>query len=451
MLASAALLAAIALATYFFLPRTKAINGGNGKRHLPSTLSLSLILSPIPFAALVYVERFASSAAVVLIVITLSLTLTLWMNFFTVPLAVRSKEKEKELRADPAREYPPVSIIVPAFNEEKVLSRTIDALLEVDYPRKEIIVVDDGSTDETLKMATSYGDRIRVIHKENGGKFSALNYGAKLANAEIIVVVDADTVLATVSIKELVTKFEDKDVVAVAGNVKVGNRVNWLTRCQALEYVSSIQILRRAFDSYGVVTVVPGALGAFKKKTLTEMGLYDRDTLTEDFDATIKVLKTGLVVQGSSAALAYTQAPETLSDLAKQRLRWYRGNFQTIRKHIDALTNPRFGFLHKLGFPFMIIGMIFVPFAGVVVWLTAILAILTGMFIVTSTILVAFIALQALLAYLAIRIDEEDAGLVWYAPFFVVGYRQIIDALAIRAFLDVSLRRRVSWTRAKRF
>jgi cellulose synthase/poly-beta-1,6-N-acetylglucosamine synthase-like glycosyltransferase len=248
-----------------------------------------------------------------------------------------------EIREDeaPLRSYPKVNILVPAYNEESCIADTLESLVEACYPNKEIIVVDDGSTDRTVKIAMQYASEgVKVFSKENGGKFSALNYGLALSDGDLIIIVDADSIIERRAIKELVKKFENPDVVAVCGNIKVLNRNNFLTKCQALEYIFSINIMKRALDTFGSITVVPGALGAFRKGTLTAGGSYDKDTLTEDFDTTLKVLKSGKVVQASSHASAYTEAPETMRDLYKQRMRWYRGNYQTISKHRDAFTNP---------------------------------------------------------------------------------------------------------------
>ncbi len=332
-----------------------------------------------------------------------------------------------------------------------MIARTLESILEADYPHKEIIIVDDGSTDRTYEEASRFNGRVRILRKENGGKHSALNYGAKFATREILMVVDADTIIGRTSLLEIAKKFSDERVVAVAGNIKVVNRNSWLTRCQALEYIISIQTFRRALDRFGAVTVVPGALGAFRKRVLEEGGFYDSNTLIEDFDATIKALKTGFVVQGSSMAVAYTQSPQSLRDLYKQRMRWYRGNFQTLWKHFDALTNPRFGFLHRLGFPFVLMSMLFLPVAGLVIWGTVLVAILQGQSLLILQVLILFIIIQSLLALVSILIDEEDKKLVAYAPFFVIGYKQLLDLFIVKALLDVLLGRRLPWTRSERY
>jgi len=440
---------ALAVVAYFLLLLRFKPKRVVGRRHLPSPFSAILLFLPFLFGAAVAVEAYETGTSLALIVVAVGLTLTFWSNFFAVPLAVYHKVMEE--KEEPLSFYPSISVIVPAYNEEKVIARTIESLLEADYPNKEIIVVDDGSTDRTLEIALRYVRAgVKVYHKENGGKSSALNYGLKFARGEIVVTVDADSIVGRSALKELIKKFKDPNVVAACGNIKVLNRVNWLTKCQALEYITSINIFRRALDVFGAVTVVPGALGAFRKSVLEAGGFYDKDTVTEDFDVTVKTLKAGSIVQASSYALAYTEAPETLRDLYRQRMRWYRGNFQTIIKHRDALTNPRYGFLHRLGFPFILVSMVFVPFASVAVWASALVAIISGAYISVLSMLLLFIALQSLLSLLAIEIDEEDVRLVAYSPFFVIGYKHLIDAFTIKALFDVIMKRRVEWTRARR-
>ena len=164
-----------------------------------------------------------------------------------------------------ATTFPKISVIIPAYNEEKVVANTIEGLLETKYPNKEIIFVDDGSTDSTLAIASRYKEKIRVLHKENGGKSTALNYGIVYAKGDIVVIVDADTIIGRNSLKEIVKGFEiDEHVAAVAGNIKVRNRMNIITKCQALEYITGIQIVRRAFDIFGSITS-PRSFGCIQK------------------------------------------------------------------------------------------------------------------------------------------------------------------------------------------
>ena len=419
-----------------------------GKK-LPSPFAAMMIALPFVLASVGAYEGFNLWSSPARIIILWGMTITFWSTLMFVPLAVYSKYKEDMVPE--LITYPFVSILVPAYNEEKVIARTIEGLLETEYLNKEIIVIDDGSKDKTLEIANRYKHQAKVLHKENSGKASALNYGIAFAKGEIIVIVDADTIIGRNALKQIVKGFSlDKRVAAVAGNIKVRNRMNLLTWTQALEYVASIEIIRRAFDFFGSITIVPGALGAFKKSVLEEVGTYHKDTLVEDFDATIKVLKSGFVIQGSTTATAYTEAPQSLHDFYKQRKRWYRGNLQVLQRHMEALFNPRYAFLYRIAFPFMIISMVVLPFAGLVVIITSIFEIINGDWFFVVQMFGLFIILQILMSALAVRIDREDPRLILFSPFLVLGYKQIIDVLLIKGTLETLFKTKTRWTSAKR-
>ena len=189
---------------------------------------------------------------------------------------------------------PLVSIIIPAHNEEKVIATALDSLLETDYKDKEIIVVDDGSTDRTADIVSGYlRKNLVLLRRPRGGKASALNNGLAYANGEIIVMVDSDSAISIDSIRKIVRNFENDDVVAVAGNVKVGNRGRIFSGLQSLEYIREINLRRSAFDLLNTIYVVPGAICAFRADILRATGAYDTDTIVEDMDLTLKILKTG--------------------------------------------------------------------------------------------------------------------------------------------------------------
>jgi cellulose synthase/poly-beta-1,6-N-acetylglucosamine synthase-like glycosyltransferase/peptidoglycan/xylan/chitin deacetylase (PgdA/CDA1 family)/spore germination protein YaaH len=249
---------------------------------------------------------------------------------------------------------PFVSVVVPAYNEEKVIGRTIDSLLRSDYPSFEIIVVDDGSTDGTYETAVLHSagrDNITVYRKENGGKAEALNFGWHRAKGEVIVALDADTVFKRQTIGALAARFADEKTGAVAGNAKVGNRINLVTRWQALEYVTSQNLDRRAFSSLNCITVVPGSVGAWRREVLEMLGGFSSGTLAEDQDLTIRVRKLGYDIGYEEKAVGLTEAPDTLRDLAKQRFRWSFGTLQCMWKHKNALFNPKYGTLGFIAMP----------------------------------------------------------------------------------------------------
>jgi peptidoglycan-N-acetylglucosamine deacetylase len=250
---------------------------------------------------------------------------------------------------------PPVAVIVPAFNEAKVITRTIATLLNQRYAGEiTVVVVDDGSPDCTADVArAAYGDDPRVIirRKSNGGKASALNYGIALAQTDYVICLDADTLFVPDTVANLMQRFVDSRVGAVAGNAKVGNRVNLVTRWQALEYVTSQNVDRRAFDLLDCITVVPGAVGAWRRSAVLDAGGFTHDTLAEDQDATIALRRNGWRVVYADNALAYTEAPDTMRALAKQRFRWSFGTLQCAWKHRDTVFRRRYGTLGGIAMP----------------------------------------------------------------------------------------------------
>jgi len=419
-------------------------------RKIPAVFPMFLLFLPFVLAGILAYEGYTMWESAYRAVILWGLTLVFWSTLLMIPLAVYSKNREDNLPTTP--NTPLVTIVIPAYNEEKVIANTIESTLEINYPNKDIIVVDDGSKDNTLQIARIYQDRgVKVLHKTNGGKASALNLALTFARGELIAVLDADTLAGKNSLKEIVRVFEnEKDIAAVAGNIKVRNKKNWITQCQALEYVAGIQIARRAFDLFGAITIVPGALGCFRKSVLIDTGGYDKETMVEDFDTTVKILKSGGIVRGTTKSVAYTEAPDTIRDFYNQRIRWYRGNLQVVVKHRDALKNPRFGFLQKLAFPYMLIAMIILPITGFGVLAAAILAIIEGdtLFVLTS--FGFFIALQYLINAMAVRIDGDDPKLILYSVFFNFGYKQLLDVILLRTAVAQLFKRKAKWTRAKR-
>ena len=446
------LIATLSLAAYMLVALKRQKKMPPGKRlQVPFALLFGLLIIPIGVAGFYSFENFNANS-VYSIIVAFGMTLTFMYSMVNVPLTVYHKQMEGRRKALFAT--PLVSIIVPAYNEEKNIRKAIDSVIEADYPNKEVIVIDDGSTDNTLAIALSYKDKLPsnsyiVISRTNGGKSSAINYGIRYAHGEFVISIDADSIMGRDSIKEILKYFQQPDVVAVGGNIKVMNRKSVLTYCQALEYLVGINLFKRAYDVFGVVMVVPGPLGGFRRKILLERGEYDTNTLAEDFDTTIKALKTGRAVQASSHAMSFTDAPETVNALYKQRIRWNRGNLQTLIKHKDILTNSRFGMLQKYGYPLVFLTMIMLPFLGMVVAGFIILALLNGeWFFILMTFLV-FVALQAVLTGIAIIMDEEEWKLILVSPLLVIGYKQLIDIFTIKSVLDVAFRKNLTWTSHK--
>jgi cellulose synthase/poly-beta-1,6-N-acetylglucosamine synthase-like glycosyltransferase/spore germination protein YaaH/peptidoglycan/xylan/chitin deacetylase (PgdA/CDA1 family) len=261
---------------------------------------------------------------------------------------------------------PRVAVLIPAYNEEKVIERTIHGALDSDYPNLRVIVIDDGSKDRTLEIARrtfaaeEAAGRVLILTKPNGGKAEALNFGLEhIGDSEIFVGIDADTIIAPDAIARLVPHFLNPKVAAVAGNAKVGNRVNLWTRWQALEYITSQNFERRALNTMGAVSVVPGAIGAWRVAPVREAGAYHVDTVAEDADLTMALLRNGYRVEYEDRALAFTEAPTSANALMRQRFRWSFGILQAVFKHKGVFA--RKGALGFVALPNILIFQILLP------------------------------------------------------------------------------------------
>ena len=275
-------------------------------------------------------------------------------------------DRLRKPRSYPSAAYTPrVAVLIPAFNEETVIVRTIRSVLNSDYKNLHVIVIDDGSTDRTVEVARAAyaaeiaAGRVQVFTKPNGGKAAALNYALERISEEIYVGIDADTVIAADAISRLIPHFQDPRIGAMAGNAKVGNRVNLWTRWQALEYITSQNFERRALDLFHVVTVVPGAIGAWRTAPVKAAGGYPLNTVAEDADLTMNLLEQGLRVDYEDRSLAFTEAPIDARGLMRQRFRWSFGILQAVWKHRLAFIRNKAMGLFAL--PNILIFQMFLP------------------------------------------------------------------------------------------
>ena len=280
--------------------------------------------------------------------------------------AIYDRLRARQYGRDADSYKPDVAVLIPAYNEEKVIERTVRAALASDYPNLRVIVIDDGSKDKTLEVAHAAFAReemtgqVLILTKPNSGKADALNFGLEhLRDEEIFVGIDADTMIARDAISRLVPHFLNPQVGAVAGNAKVGNRVNLWTRWQALEYITSQNFERRALNTLGAVSVVPGAIGAWRTSAVREAGAYHTDTVAEDADLTMALLERGYRVEYEDRALAYTEAPVNANGLMRQRFRWSFGILQSVWKHRSAFG--RKGVLGWIALPNIFIFQIVLP------------------------------------------------------------------------------------------
>lgn len=299
---------------------------------------------------------------VFLVGILLGLGRLLFVGSLAFAQWLRSRRRE---RLHSGSTYTPfVSVLVPAYNEELVIANTLRSLLASNYDNFEILVIDDGSQDGTSKVvADQFGgeQRIRLYTVANAGKAEALNTGLRYARGEVVIALDADTLFVPQTIGALAHRFYDPEMGAIAGNAKVGNRINLVTRWQALEYITSQNMDRRAFASLNCITVVPGAVGAWRRDLLDQAGGFPGDTLAEDQDLTLRIRRLGYKIGYEETAIAWTEAPDGLRLLAKQRFRWAYGTLQCMWKHLDALFRPRYGTLGFIAMPNVWIFQILFP------------------------------------------------------------------------------------------
>ena len=342
--------------------------------------------------------------------------------------------------------YPAVSIIVPAYNEEVNAIKTIENLLQQDYPCFDIVFVDDGSKDNTYRKvlnAFANNEKIKLLSKINGGKASALNYGIAHSDSEFLVCIDADTQLMPDAVSQLMKKMLDdshsgKTIGAVAGNVKVGNDNTLLTKWQSIEYITAQNFDRRAYDLVNGITVVPGAIGAFRREAIELAGGFTTDTLAEDCDLTIRLLRNGYRVSNCTEAIAITESPETLRQFMKQRFRWTYGVMQAFWKNRDACFNPRFKGLGMIALPNVLIFQILLPVFAPLADLMLVLSLVWNRHNPESlhkigTYYLLFLLIDVLIGLMAFSFEKEKfSKLIWLIPQRFV-YRQLMYIILFKS------------------
>jgi cellulose synthase/poly-beta-1,6-N-acetylglucosamine synthase-like glycosyltransferase/spore germination protein YaaH/peptidoglycan/xylan/chitin deacetylase (PgdA/CDA1 family) len=318
---------------------------------------------------------------------------------------------EREIRLSHPGPLPAVSIIVPAYNEEVTATKTIQSLLETTYKDFEIIFIDDGSKDDTYKIvneAYKNNPKVQVLTKTNGGKASALNFGIVHASHDFVICIDADTQLKEDAVYHLMSYFTDDEIGAVAGTVKVINETNMITRWQSIEYITAQNMDRRAFDVINSITVVPGAIGAFRKSAIFKAGGFTYDTLAEDCDLTMRILKQDYIVKNCAEAIAYTEAPESITMLLKQRFRWSFGVMQSFWKNRDALFNKKYRYFGMVGMPNILIFQIILPLFSPLADLMMVIGLFGNQWQKILIYYVAFVLVDFIVGILAFWMEKES-------------------------------------------
>ena len=415
------------------------------------------IIAALVLAGYVITDRFPDAPLQIgvglvltfLIVLIVRYVLLLWLAYLH---HIESRVEVEESQVATSR----VTIIVPVYNEAAVITSALRSLLALDYPAYDILVVDDGSTDETFALASSLAGShgpvdLRVVRKQNGGKASALNTGIALANTPFLLCMDGDSRLTPDTLRHAMRHFADPRVAAVAGNVKVVNRNNLWTRLQALEYIEGLNLARRAQGFLRAVNIIPGPLGVFRREALLAVGGYDTDTFAEDADLTLKVLTNGWHIVYEDRAVAWTEAPENYLDLIQQRYRWTRGILQALRKHGAWLLRPRQSFVVWLSLMAMLFEAVIWPAVNVIVNLLFVVAALSAG--TTAGVFYWWMLLTMLdvaAALYTVSMEEEDLALVPYAVVYRFLFITLIDVAKLFAAAEELAQVEMTWGKLER-
>jgi cellulose synthase/poly-beta-1,6-N-acetylglucosamine synthase-like glycosyltransferase/peptidoglycan/xylan/chitin deacetylase (PgdA/CDA1 family) len=412
--------------------------------------------------------RYVNAGMQALFVIAIFLGVARLVFLAVLSLWHRYREAGREPPMLERESGPLISVLIPCFNEEKVIVASVERILLSEWPRLEVLVIDDGSSDGTAAAVRSaYADepRVTLYSFENGGKARALNRGLRHCHGEVVVALDADTLFAPETLPRLARWFADPRVGAVAGNALVGNRLNLVTRWQGLEYVTAQNLERRALAALGAVTVVPGAVGAWRRATLTALGGYPADTLAEDQDLTLACQSAGWRVEFDSSARAYTEAPDTVAGLLNQRFRWSFGTLQCLWKHRRDLFSVKRPVLGFVALPQIWLFQIFLTVASPLVDLAIVTSLAWAFYghyfhpvewspddtLRSLFYWAAFIFLDLSAGALGMALERRApwGDLVWL-PIQRFGYRQLMYWVVVRSVVTAVRGYRVGWGKLER-
>ncbi len=420
-----------------------------------SVIFLVIILITLPLTVLSWSGLFVYSSIVSLVIFLFVLLL----RYFSI-LVMAYLYITKYTVMEKEGYYPFVSILVPVFNEEKVVRFSIESLLKIEYPNYEIIIINDGSSDKTSSVAETLVGyqkgrnslvKVSLINKTNSGKAKSLNAGIQYSQAQFVLCMDGDSQLSSNCLKTGMKHFTDPAVGAVAGNVKVQNRKKMLTDLQALEYLEGLNMARSAQGFVKMVNIIPGPMGIFRKSALRDAGFYSSDTFAEDADVTLKILAKGWKIEYEPNAIAFTEAPETIHQLLKQRYRWTRGILQAIRKHKKHLYNPTVNFNNSIILWSMFYESLVWPAMNIFVNLFFIMVALfyeKSIFIFLWWVGIAILDVMA--AVYCVAAEKEDFRLVPYALIYRMVFILLIDITKAMATVEEFLGIQMSWGKLER-
>jgi cellulose synthase/poly-beta-1,6-N-acetylglucosamine synthase-like glycosyltransferase len=346
-----------------------------------------------------------------------------------------------------------IHVVIPAFNERDNIGRLVAEI----GPRTRtlearILVVDDGSTDGTAAAVERYRLLgVRLIQQINAGKSAALNTGISYARGRILVLLDGDTVFEPDAIPHLVQPFADPGIGAVSGNAKVANRTGLLGRWQHIEYVVGFNLDRRFYDLAGCMPTVPGAIGAFRREALTDVGGVSDDTLAEDSDLTMAIVRAGWRVVYEEKAVAWTEAPASMGQLWRQRYRWSYGTMQAMWKHRRSVgQDGGSGRLGRRGLPYVLLFQILLPLLAPAVDVFAVFGLVFGDAARMGEVWLGFLAVQFVAAWYAFGLDREHRRVLWTLPLQQFVYRQLMYLVVVQSVVTAVLGTRLRWQRIDR-
>jgi cellulose synthase/poly-beta-1,6-N-acetylglucosamine synthase-like glycosyltransferase len=348
----------------------------------------------------------------------------------------------------------PISVVIAAYNEEKLIAETLRTLLATDYKGEvEVVVVDDGSTDQTAAQIEHLARdelRIRLLQQENRGKARALQRGLAAAYNGIVVFIDADTQCQRNTLPRLLEPFADERIGAVSGHAKVGNLRKFIARCQALEYTCGFNLDRRAYNRWQCITVVPGAISAVRKEAISEAGGLSLETLAEDTDLTLSLHRHSQRIVYVPDAIAWTEAPETMRALARQRSRWAYGTLQCLWKHRDMVFNWKYRALGWFSLPSIWFFQIVLVAVTPVVDLFLLASLPFGVWSAVLPFIAIFLATDVLLATLACILEREPIMRAWRILPMRLLYRPMLSYCVWKAILRAVKGAWVSWGKLER-
>ncbi len=398
-------------------------------------------------ALLVTVLRVVNFIVLALTLLVAAVTLTVGLRMaIALGMALVQRRRLRAAPYDPAF-APAVSIVVPAYNEAVGIGPCVTSLTTSNYPGElEVVVVDDGSKDDTATVVEALGlERVRLLRQDNAGKAAALNRALIASRHEIVVTVDADTIFEADTLSHLVQRFCDPKVGVISGNTKVGNRDSLVGRWQHIEYVMGFNLDRRAYEVLGATPTVPGAIGAFRRRALADIGGVSGATIAEDTDITLDLGRAGWKVVYEPRARAWTEAPANLRGLYRQRTRWAYGTIQSAWKHRSALWGRGEHTFGRRAVAVLLAFQIGLPVAAPLIDLFAVYSILFLDPLPILAFWAAFNLFQLTLAWVAFGLDGESRRPLWALPLQQLAWRQITYCVVLDGVICALLGRQPSW------